>query len=497
MCRSKAQGGQRCHAHAAATLEKAASALGVAALDLPSASADREQVRRYREALIDYATTARGAANLWPVIGTYPAGHPSRRDLERVFYKAVKRRQAREDAYTQWKRDRGQPTEGRDMLAEDQWAVTDGARCARCGQYTSQASTHTCPTRLTMLPVTAPSRFASRADGRGVEQVPMLEDLPEMDFATAQAILSDLSPTEDFERSVMRDLDSAMADDAFASPGEIADGVAVGEKVRQLISSTADSNLEEALFIAHDGGGFLDSDGFDRLQSHLKADTAQRLGERIHRLDPAISPARAEEIADQAMRSWAMNYSHDKYGEQTLAPYHQAAEALAAGRDPLAGHALDSPEYEAGITVIAQYQATQEWFADRGVTEVRLHRGMAYYDAEYEPRDMTRTSIPPTDRDDGEYRWVPGWIPAEELEDYDTPTFIDHVRNKPLSSWSDSEEVAGMFAEDDERSLGYILATTMPVQRILSIPRTGNGCLIEREVVVLDGPGGATIRPNY
>lgn len=495
MCRSKQQGGQRCHAHAAAAVHRAATAHGIAPLDLPTAGGDRQATAHYRDALIDYATTAKGAANLWAVVGTYPDGHPSRRDLEKVFYKAVKLRQQREDTYTEYLREHGHTGGGRDMLDDQQWAVTTGERCPRCGQYVSQAAAHTCPARLTMLPATAPARFSARADGPGDTELPLVDDLPGMDVGTARAILTDLDEHGDHPDR-LDDLAEAIAvDNDFAS--DYGDRDLCSPTAAALVAQAANTELDDELFRARDGGVYLNSERFDRLQSHLKADTVAGLGGRIHQIDPAISPDRATEIADRALHTWAMNYSYDEYGERSLAPYQQAARTLADGGNPLAGHQLDSPDYEAGIAVVAQYQATQQWFADRGITSVQLHRGVAFYDSDFELEDLDRTVAPDPARADGEYRWVPSWVPAEQLDDDDSPALVHRVDSKPLASWSDSDAVAGMFAEDSERSIGYIVSTTMPVERILSVPRTGNGCLVEREVVVLDGPGTYTVRPAY
>ena len=100
--------------------------------------------------------------------------------------------------------------------------------------------------------------------------------------------------------------------------------------------------------------------------------------------------------------------------------------------------------------VSAQYAETQQLFAENGISEVEIYRGM--------------TMANP-------------------------PTSGTSVNMRPLSSWSLSANVAESFALDTVRGRqeAVTMKATVPVSRILSTPITGVGCLAEGEVVILGG----------
>ena len=97
----------------------------------------------------------------------------------------------------------------------------------------------------------------------------------------------------------------------------------------------------------------------------------------------------------------------------------------------------------------AQYNATQQWFQGSGISEITLYRGV-------------------------------------EME---IPSGTQEITMRPLSSWSLEPDVADGFGDT-------ILQATFPVDRILSIPTTGIGCLGESEVVVLGGKINAEVRES-
>lgn len=97
----------------------------------------------------------------------------------------------------------------------------------------------------------------------------------------------------------------------------------------------------------------------------------------------------------------------------------------------------------------AQYNATQQFFQDAGISEITLYRGV-------------------------------------EME---IPEGTQEVTMRPLSSWSLESDTADAFGST-------ILQATFPVDRILSIPTTGLGCLGESEVVVLGGRINAEVSTN-
>jgi hypothetical protein len=101
------------------------------------------------------------------------------------------------------------------------------------------------------------------------------------------------------------------------------------------------------------------------------------------------------------------------------------------------------------VSLDAQYNATQSWFQEQGISEVTLYRGM----------------------------------------ETDTPAGTQEVNMRPLSSWSLNEATADAFGQT-------VLQATFPVERILSIPLTGIGCLNEYEAVVLGGRITAEVTVN-
>jgi hypothetical protein len=113
--------------------------------------------------------------------------------------------------------------------------------------------------------------------------------------------------------------------------------------------------------------------------------------------------------------------------------------------------------------VRAEYAATQQWFADRGIKSLVLYRGM---------------------------RDVRGDLKAgDEVK----------VTANPLSSWTTTRSMAEQFAVLDgtsrlsEVSDNLVIAMEVPVSAIQSIPLTGRGCLVETEVVVIGKPATALV----
>lgn len=107
--------------------------------------------------------------------------------------------------------------------------------------------------------------------------------------------------------------------------------------------------------------------------------------------------------------------------------------------------------------VRAEYKATQEWFAQHGIKEVVLHRGMAL--------------------------------------DHDSKTGdVVSAQMYPLSSWSENASEATYFSKYGEPSKRRIvLSTRVPVSMIQSIPLTGRGCLMEYEFVLIGKPTEALV----
>ena len=109
----------------------------------------------------------------------------------------------------------------------------------------------------------------------------------------------------------------------------------------------------------------------------------------------------------------------------------------------------------------AQYDATQKYFKEKGITEVIVYRGVQHSD-----KGMLRNEV---------------------------------IAMQPLSSFSVNVSKAIDFIDigGDHGPSGTLYAAVLPVNKILSHPGTGFGCTKENEVVVLGGKMKATIIPTY
>lgn len=119
--------------------------------------------------------------------------------------------------------------------------------------------------------------------------------------------------------------------------------------------------------------------------------------------------------------------------------------------DALAHHFVDE-----GATIRSfvqgEYDRTQAFLKDNGISEVTLHRGFV-------------TSTPYAD--EGNYP----------------------IDMNPASSWSVDRQTASDFASDIDSGSGYVLTMTVPASDIISTARTGQGALHEGEVIVRNQPG--------
>ena len=114
----------------------------------------------------------------------------------------------------------------------------------------------------------------------------------------------------------------------------------------------------------------------------------------------------------------------------------------------------------------AMYDHTQEQFAEMGLTEVILHRGMVLRNEDI-PGDLLNT--------------------PDRIYDFIKPAVVD-IRTQPLSSFSvsiaDSEHFSRTIVSTQH---GVITSARVPVEKIHSISGFGLGCAGEGEMVVLGG----------
>jgi hypothetical protein len=128
--------------------------------------------------------------------------------------------------------------------------------------------------------------------------------------------------------------------------------------------------------------------------------------------------------------------------------------------------------------VRAEYDLTQRELKSAGIYHVMLHRGMQWAKRESVPEWALQ---PATEGQAVRSMYAPGSIVNLGQKDF-----------RPLSSWSHSTAQAKKFASNDFSNSIRIKAS-IPAERILSTPRTGNGSLEEREWVVISTPGQAQI----
>lgn len=147
----------------------------------------------------------------------------------------------------------------------------------------------------------------------------------------------------------------------------------------------------------------------------------------------------------------------------SMSGYKKAFPAdLADAKESLKdGYTFDPWVHEAVIR--AEYAATQQWFADKGIKSITVFRGMRDIRGDLEAGDVVK------------------------------------VGGNPLSSWTTTRTMAQQFAVLDGTSSpsrvsgNLVIAMEVPVSSIQSIPLTGRGCLIETEVVLIGKPATALV----
>ena len=149
-----------------------------------------------------------------------------------------------------------------------------------------------------------------------------------------------------------------------------------------------------------------------------------------------------------------------------------------------------------GMWVEAQYRVTQQMLADNDIKEVALFRGMGWgADSERYPPDYLR---------------VLGDEMLESGESETNASLIVELDGSAAASWTTDPAIAVNFgSSDQERANGewsYVAAvveSTVPANKIFSLPLSGTGCLGEKEVVVIASEGQVTMnldayqKPGY
>ncbi len=119
----------------------------------------------------------------------------------------------------------------------------------------------------------------------------------------------------------------------------------------------------------------------------------------------------------------------------------------------------------------AQYDATQKYFKDNNIKELILYRGVEHSDA--------------------------GKLREETIQLQPISSFSTRAGQafKFASIGSEGSKI-GQHPSEEGGSGGTVYVSVVPVEKILSHPRTGFGCTREREVTVLGGKMKATVIPT-
>jgi hypothetical protein len=154
---------------------------------------------------------------------------------------------------------------------------------------------------------------------------------------------------------------------------------------------------------------------------------------------------------------WAVSWSRDQYSSGT-------------------GQAKDNTTYDPSTRlgndkvlqsfVKAQYEATQQYLAAKGIKEITLFRGM---------------KTPPL---------------TSPYEDDEQNSERTEILMRPLSSWSTSADEANFFA-GRELGDGVVIKARFKAKDIFALPLTGVGCLMEFEVVVNSGSVMGSVRTPF
>lgn len=180
---------------------------------------------------------------------------------------------------------------------------------------------------------------------------------------------------------------------------------------------------------------------------------------------PEFDALALEAMSSLMISSWAGSSTAGRLAEavqavaQEMFDTNEFVRTFVGIKQPIPVGEEYTPIIKAFLT--AQYDATQKLLQEQGITEIRLYRGLSgIADSEYQ-------------------EYVQG--KQEQGESFTTA-----ARANPLSSWTTEFSVAEDFAvrmNDDWN--GVVLEATIPAANIFSIPMTGFGALVEREVVVI------------
>lgn len=210
--------------------------------------------------------------------------------------------------------------------------------------------------------------------------------------------------------------------------------------------------------------------------------------------DPRVRAFRREARVNTLVAQWASTSndgSAEAHAMQEIAAEHfgltDAVEwdmelaSRSGGYDDIRPE-IDRVKTERGEVIAAflqaQYDLTQRKFAEAGITHVDVYRGMGWAGEYLNGPNTSADRVPEWAKVDGE----------------------TSIALRPLSSWSVDRDTADEFARNSgqgsSKQVHVVIGTTVPVERILSTPRTGVGCLNEWETVLIGGNLDVTVRTS-
>lgn len=199
-----------------------------------------------------------------------------------------------------------------------------------------------------------------------------------------------------------------------------------------------------------------------------KKDTLEYSGETLNDVWAISSTARVPSIAMQIAVA-------NKFGMDSEAisgaPAKQRLEAKSL-------YAENKKAIDAYVDAI--YQNTQKWFAEKGIKEVAVFRGMAFIeDQQSSEQDSAGVALAAINA-----HGIVRQKPNSEAGKRNAWVVDSSVKTNPLSSFSYSSAVASGFAEN-EGGISAMVVAKVPVEKIFSLAGTGPGSHSEEEVLVI------------
>jgi hypothetical protein len=170
----------------------------------------------------------------------------------------------------------------------------------------------------------------------------------------------------------------------------------------------------------------------------------------------AVKRGVAEFVTRSMIGSWAgsSTLGVSGHGQRSASRVHGTSD-FASAEKPLSA----SNQMLIDAFTEAEYEVTQQWFRERGITEVPASRGMYLSEKEFSSAPSVGQTV--------------------------------RMTSNPLSSWSWNEGEAKKFAIPyGSKNVGVVFKReSVPVSMIQSIPLTGRGCLLEDELILIGDSG--------